>query len=195
MATLLPQSVFSLLPFPCLWDKSSGNPGSQTPECLSQDQLGLSKLCTSPPCAHFLPCPAIPPRFTRRFLHPSSIPLAYLNPFPSATRFFFIFCLYYYYFLRKEVFSVLLSDIARSRPSHPLPVFAWQDWTPKILPSHCWIIREPRSAGSGNRGFFIKPTDISRGGAGEGKINLPTHKPFFEVLNMLALSQNPLLFT
>lgn len=44
-------------------------------------------------------------------------------------------------------------------------------------------------------GDFLLNQLTYQGGAGEGKINLPTHKPFFGVLNMLARSQNPLLFT
>lgn len=44
-------------------------------------------------------------------------------------------------------------------------------------------------------GDFLLNRLTYQGGAGEGKINLPTHRPFFEVLNMFARSQNPLLFS
>lgn len=115
MATLLSRSAFFLLPFPCLGDKSSGNRSSQSPRCLSQDQHELYILCTSPPRTHFLPCPAIPPRFT-----PSLIPLScQFKPFPfCCTKFlYFLKNYYYYYFKKRGIFRAAF----RQRPISPFP--------------------------------------------------------------------------
>lgn len=99
-------------------------------------------------------------------LQPSLASLSKLNPFSFAAQTFVLWggkggCFP----------SCLHAGPTRSQRFHPLSCFGRRDGTP-----HCSVIREPRSARRGNR-FFISPNDISR----EGKINLPTHKPFFKL--------------
>lgn len=80
-----PLSVWLFPPsFPCLRDKSSGNAAPKVQNVCPGPARAVHARCipTLHTFTHFLPCPALPPPFTPRFLHPSFISLANLKPFP-----------------------------------------------------------------------------------------------------------------
>lgn len=120
---------FSVCLFPrSLFHVCGTNPlGIPAPE-LQHLAPRISTSCTYPRHAHFLPCPAIPPRFSPRFLHPSLISLANLNPFPSAARICFNF-LVFFFLKERGIFQAPCTQHPIS-PCPSCPVFRLAGWDP-----------------------------------------------------------------